>query len=158
MYWETATETQNDFFTIERSFDGLTWDAIHEVEGAKYSTTLQKYSYLDIPKSSSEVIYYRLRQTDLDGTETVSHILVVKLDNKNTSLLAFPNPTNHQVQITGADEFENWTLVNAQGINVYEKIRVISNEKGSLHLDLNDLTKGYYFFQCQGRYQTIVKL
>ncbi|MEZ4948754.1 MAG: hypothetical protein R2784_05110 [Saprospiraceae bacterium] len=39
----------------------MTLDAIHE-EGAKYSTTLQKYSYLDIPKSSSEVIYYRLRQ------------------------------------------------------------------------------------------------
>jgi hypothetical protein len=157
--WETATETQNDFFTIERSYDGLVWEAIHKVEGAKYSTSLQNYSFLDYPKTNKTVIYYRLKQTDLDGTENLSHILAVKLnDSARNSLLTFPNPTTNQIQISGDSDFENWALMNAQGVNVSQKIRVNSYEKGSLQLNLSELAKGYYYFQSDGQYQTIVKL
>ncbi|HRH39553.1 MAG TPA: hypothetical protein PK760_14485, partial [Flavobacteriales bacterium] len=71
--WSTASESGNDLFTIERSLDGEHWEAIGTVPGAGYSLETIRYSFRD-PDPSALLLYYRLRQTDMDGAFSFSPI------------------------------------------------------------------------------------
>jgi hypothetical protein len=64
--WETATETNNDFFTIERSNDVKNWVVIGYVDGAGNSNRPLSYRFTD-NQPLEGISYYRLRQTDYDG-------------------------------------------------------------------------------------------
>ncbi len=64
--WSTATEINNDFFTVEKSSDAVNYDVLDEVAGAGNSSTVQNYSYID-DNVFDGVSYYRLKQTDFDG-------------------------------------------------------------------------------------------
>jgi hypothetical protein len=95
--WETETEINNDFFTIERSFDGVTFEGIAEVPGAGSSLRRLQYHYLDIaPHSGTN--YYRLRQTDYDGTNTVSDLIAVAWGQTGTATL-LPNPVQEELTL-----------------------------------------------------------
>lgn len=76
--WSTATETNNDYFTLERSTDGVEWETISTVNGHGNPNTLSKYHITD--KSYINTLnYYRLSQVDFNGnTESFS---VVSIDN-----------------------------------------------------------------------------
>lgn len=64
--WSTATEINNDFFTLERSIDGNNWEILAYVEGAGNSNQQLDYEYNDeFPYTG--ISYYRLKQTDYDG-------------------------------------------------------------------------------------------
>ena len=65
--WVTATEINNDYFTLEHSIDGVTYNRIDQTEGAGTTSELQSYGHMhyDAPPGLS---YYRLKQTDFDGT------------------------------------------------------------------------------------------
>lgn len=79
--WSTASERDNDYFTIERSADGHEFTEVMRVDGAGNSTTTLTYSDYDrwpLPGTS----FYRLRQTDLDGATAVSSMVVVKMPGK----------------------------------------------------------------------------
>ena len=63
MKWSTATEIDNDYFSIERSIDGINWQTITNVIGAGNSTSLKQYSFTD-KELNNDISYYRLKQTD----------------------------------------------------------------------------------------------
>lgn len=72
--WMTASETNNDFFTIQKSTDALNFEDIANVNGAGNSTENRYYSLSDIPYENITT-YYRLKQTDFDGTYSFSKII-----------------------------------------------------------------------------------
>ena len=76
LLWETATETNNDFFTIERSLDGFNFIPITTQTGAGNSHTPISYSYID-DKPQTGISYYRIKQTDYNGNSTYSAIIEV---------------------------------------------------------------------------------
>lgn len=76
--WITASEINNDFFTIERSKDGNQWEIVTELDGAGDSHTELSYSAID-DRPYSGISYYRLLQTDYDGTSTVSEPQAVEI-------------------------------------------------------------------------------
>lgn len=76
--WQTATEKNNNYFTIEKSVDGLNFISIGNVSGAGNSTDLLTYKLIDSSPTQDRVSYYRLKQTDYDGTFTYSDIISVK--------------------------------------------------------------------------------
>ena len=85
--WSTATEVDNDYFTVERSFDGVTFEAIAQLQGAGYSLSLLNYEYLDTDIdriSAYPQVYYRVKQTDFDQDYTYTPIVTVSLDNMST--------------------------------------------------------------------------
>ncbi|MEM9982731.1 MAG: hypothetical protein AAF734_09550, partial [Bacteroidota bacterium] len=63
--WQTLTELNNAYFTVERSLDAATWEAIGEVPGAGNSASLLSYLYVDQAPYQG-ISYYRLKQTDFD--------------------------------------------------------------------------------------------
>ncbi|MEM6347713.1 MAG: T9SS type A sorting domain-containing protein [Bacteroidota bacterium] len=91
--WTTAYELNNDYFTVERSTNGLSFQVIEKVEGAGTSQGLNQYFAYD-NKPLSGKTYYRLKQTDFDGTFAYSEVIELNFDAQQLALnlQAFPNP------------------------------------------------------------------
>lgn len=92
--WSTATETNNDFFTIERSVDGTSFETVAVIDGAGNSVSQLSYKTTD-ENPYRGISYYRLKQTDMNGDYTYSAIEAVNLTATNEVLLTvYPNPGN----------------------------------------------------------------
>ena len=103
LYWATASETNNDFFTIERAIEenGIleSWVVVGIIDGAGTINMLKNYNFIDkdidLANQSSQVYYYRLKQTDFDGKYQYSNIITVKCDSDNMpEITVFPNPVS----------------------------------------------------------------
>jgi hypothetical protein len=139
--WSTASEINNDFFTIERSSDMTNWEIIGKVDGAGNSNQYLKYEYIDYnPKSG--ISYYRLKQTDYDGQfEYFSPVAVRSFENVEISL--FPNPNNgiFNVQISHGIELAEIKIINMAG-QVVESFA--SNGQTIVPVNISHLNKGTY--------------
>jgi len=86
--WSTATESDNDRFEIERSFDGFIFNYVGEVAGAGTSQIKRDYVYQDeeaqihAQNAGIREVYYRLKQVDYDGTASYSNIELLSLTGK----------------------------------------------------------------------------
>lgn len=91
--WATASEKNNQFFTVERSKDLAFWEAIVEQPGAGNSSFVINYAATDHGALQGGS-YYRLRQTDLNGVSTLSAVVPVNTPvSSDQRPIAFPNPT-----------------------------------------------------------------
>jgi hypothetical protein len=81
--WTTYSEINNDFFTIERSEDGNTFYPAGYVSGAGNSNLVVNYKFSDVESLVSDVTYYRLRQTDYDGTTEVTSPVIVRKNSND---------------------------------------------------------------------------
>jgi len=73
--WITATEKNNDHFTIERSYDGKNFTNIATVKAFGNSNSSKAYNFSDATADVNKTIYYRLLQTDLNGTAKICKII-----------------------------------------------------------------------------------
>ena len=108
--WETASELNNDFFTVERSSGGEVFSSIGQVKGN--GTTSEGSSYALVDHSPIYgTTYYRLKQTDFDGTFTYSKIIDVNYDGSTIPVMeVFPNPSSGNelnIKITGLKNIES---------------------------------------------------
>ena len=96
--WITATEKNNDFFTLQRSFDGVTFETIGNVKGAGNSNLPLNYSFKDNhPKNG--ITYYQLLQTDFDGSTTKSGIIALNRKSNHCMVSASPNPSSSDYEL-----------------------------------------------------------
>ncbi len=100
--WITASEMNNDYFTIEKSQDGKIWEIQSEVDGARKSLVAKSYQTFDLNPYTGRS-YYRLKQTDFNGNFSYSKTTVVSIKEENTiaTVNIFPNPTKNQITISG---------------------------------------------------------
>ncbi len=92
--WTTLSEKENDFFAVERSSDGKSFEVRGQVKGFGTSVDVHHYTFND-PDNSSPMLYYRLKQYDWNGESHLSK--TIALSRKNTGELAlslYPNPLN----------------------------------------------------------------
>ncbi|MDX1907207.1 MAG: hypothetical protein SF053_09255 [Bacteroidia bacterium] len=89
--WGTASELQNQGFSVERSADGRLWSEIGFVAGQGNSQTRQTYTFTDV-RPLPGANYYRLRQVDFDGRFEYSAIRELYMGAENTAIRVFPNP------------------------------------------------------------------
>ena len=143
--FSTATESDNDYFQIERSVAGGAFEAIGQIDGAGDSQAAQYYSFSDHDYSSG-LNYYRIRQVDFDGTEAFSDVIVVDAGGSKLALTMFPNPasgSNVTLQL-GSDW--NAEKVTAQIYSVsgqfVREVRATGNSR--LFLPTADLQAGMY--------------
>lgn len=91
LFWQTADEVNNDYFVIERSFDGRAFESIGQVNGTGTTEELISYNFIDtFPKEGYN--YYRLRQHDFDGSTHYSKIISQKFIAEEPLVQVFPNP------------------------------------------------------------------
>ena len=79
LHWSTASEDNNDYFTIEKTKDGIDWEIVTRESGAGNSSNQLYYSSVD-ENVESIINYYRLKQTDYDGKFKYSDI--ISIDNR----------------------------------------------------------------------------
>lgn len=102
--WATASEVNNDYFEVQRSPDGRSFEVAGRVRGHGSSLQTHAYSFVDAAPGAAATHYYRLRQVDHDGTSSFSPVQVVALGLGTSAfqLAAAPNPTtagNLRVQV-----------------------------------------------------------
>jgi hypothetical protein len=108
--WQTASELNNDYFTIERSSNGVDFEPIMNVDGAGNSNHIINYFETDYSPLAG-TSYYRLRQVDFDGTETFSEMKTIKTyDVLATEMNLYPNPTDgaFHIVLANSGEEEVW--------------------------------------------------
>ncbi|MEL6593275.1 MAG: hypothetical protein AAFQ68_24470, partial [Bacteroidota bacterium] len=96
--WLTAAEINNDFFEVQRSVDGLNWEALGNVKGAGTSEEMNDYQYDDYLVSYG-TNFYRLKQVDFDGSFSYSNRVEVELPEEVARISLFPNPATEQLQV-----------------------------------------------------------
>ncbi len=89
--WVTASELNNDFFTVQHSTDGVEFASLGIINGQGTTQNSTSYDFVD-SNPMAGVNYYRLKQTDFDGTSTYSNIIAVNL---NLEWLLYPNPVTY---------------------------------------------------------------
>jgi len=81
LYWATETEKNNAYFTIERSVDFKDWEVVTTTKGAGTSISGNMYEIVD-NNYLNELNYYRLSQTDFDGTKAIFENYIITIDNR----------------------------------------------------------------------------
>lgn len=140
--WTTASEKDNDYFSIARSADGRHWETFTELKGAGDAHSPQEYSVMDHTPHPG-VNYYRLCQTDYDGSSACPRIVSLTMpaaDGHDTAL--FPNPAMDRVVFSGFDPDAPLRIFNVAGIEVAAPL---SRAGGQIEIDVSRLTPGLYY-------------
>ena len=163
--WSTASELNNDHFTIERSTDLENFDVVATIPGNGTSNVIRHYNTLD-PSPVYGRSYYRLKQTDYDGKYSYSDVKVIDYEGpKFSSLRAYPNPLSGQyltVVITGLKDQTTVPVViyNVQGQIVFEQIFQVETP-GILKQEIEitgRLRSGLYIIKAGPTLQLVQKL
>ena len=158
LFWSTASETNNDYFTIERSSDGRNFEAIAEIFGNGTTTTFSNYSFTD-KNPERGLNYYRLKQTDFDGKFTYSDIKTVEFESIE-SVLIYPTMVNNLVNIEIELPHEKDLKVVLRDLTgrIIKQFSITENKS---ELSLSNLNPGSYFISIYGndliRTQKIIK-
>jgi hypothetical protein len=105
--WSTASEINNAYFTVERSFDNKLFFPIGDVKGAINSNETRNYLLVDRDAQSfnQSVIYYRLKQVDVDGQFTYSDVVYVNYNSKTEHNISIaPNPFENNLSVSFQSE------------------------------------------------------
>ncbi len=153
LQWVTASEINNQGFSIYRSIDAKNFEKIGFVPASTLYTSTHDYYFTDT-NLNSNLYYYQLRQIDVNGTITFSQVISIKtkiaIDN---SVSVYPNPVNDYLNIFfNNDEVENVTvkLFNLQGKRVYSKT-FNNNGAKTIHINTDEFKpiKGCYLLSIQ---------
>lgn len=153
IFWTTLSETNNDFFTVERSIDGINFEIVQIVPGAGNSASELSYEVID-DHPHKGTSYYRLKQTDFDGGFEYSDLTAINTLRVNTPDTLkvgriTPNPVddnNFTVQIIYAPTNElTVTIYNLMGEIFYSKMYNIPNGLKQLGVGIDiELSDGSY--------------
>lgn len=147
--WTTATETNNDFFSIEKSADAINFEVLSIVDGA--GNSYKNLHYLFFDKQPFATTYYRLKQTDYDGKYEYSAIISV-IHNMHEEFVfeIFPNPNESglfNAKINAEIGQKISIMINDLfGKEVYTTT-IYVQEKGTVIYSIvpnNELTSGVY--------------
>ena len=150
--WQTASEKDNNFFTIEGSIDGFSWNEMHRITGAGTTQEVQNYTYKS--PNNDKNLYFRLKQTDFDGNFVYSDIVAIEIIRDE--LKVYPNPSNGAALNIDLPSKKSGTLqiLNSDGRVAYSNVLGDSQD---LHLTDLNLMPGTYFVQVQQKDQLFME-
>lgn len=158
LYWKTASEINNDFFTVEKSNDGFEFTSIGTVK-ANNTTTVSRYQLNDL-KPSRGTNYYRLKQTDFDKSYTYSQIIAVDFD-ESIDFSVFPNPLLQNQSLIISFDKDYATAIFLSIYDVTGKLvlakTVNVNTQREVKLDDLDLPTGIYTVRLNNDYLNSTK-
>ena len=142
LQWTTATETNNKGFTVQRSADGANWVTVGFVnsQAANGNSSVQlNYSYTDAaPLNGTN--YYRLVQTDIDGTLAYSAVESVQMSANTAQAAVYPNPAKSTLNVS-VKTAATYQLINAAGAIVAKGVLNAGNNE----VNVSGLADGIYF-------------
>ena len=149
--WTTLSETENDFFTIERSRDGIAFTELMKVPGAGNSSIELNYEEWD-NNPLPGISYYRLKQTDFNGTTSYSDIVSVEFDGPKLSI--YPNPAADLINVqTNLDDSYAVYVFDIQG----KLIRTWEEGDQAFKMDVSTLESGIYYMNIISENESVTK-
>lgn len=139
--WVTSSETSNDYFEVQKSSDAIRFEPVGTVKGVGDSKVTNRYHFTD-EATASAITYYRLNQVDYDGTTTLSRIVAVQTERKDSDEFVFPNPSQHVIEVAT----DNGSVVNSlKLIDLNGKV-LLQKQQGN-EMDVSGLSPGQYFVE-----------
>jgi hypothetical protein len=147
LYWQTSSEINNEYFTIEKSSDMIVWEEVRKIDGAGNSNVVLSYESYD-PTPGGEN-YYRLRQTDYNGQTVTFDPVFVKCSGSQNGINIYPNPTTGilNIDIPVGSVMQSIEVINSLGQPV---LNIITGDVkgGVIHpVDLSLLQAGTYYLR-----------
>ena len=143
--WCTASETNNNYFTIRRSNDGIYFENIDFIIGAGTSNSNQYYNTTDNYPFNG-ISYYQLVQTDFNGHKTYSNIISISIE-KAYNFTIYPNPFNSKLTIIMHTNIQNenneFIIFNSSGDII---LHSLLNEQISI-FDTSNFSSDIYVYQ-----------
>jgi hypothetical protein len=145
--WNTVSELNSDFFTLQRSSNGFDFETVYTIKGAGTSLEKHYYNHTDDGPLAG-LSYYKLLQTDYDGNVT-SWMLSVKREGEDLPFTVSPNPAGNEVVTFGKKV--SIVVINSLGVEAGQYEEVLS-------LDVSHLSAGVYLIRNQkGQITRLVK-
>ncbi len=146
--WATSLEENFDYFTVERSVDGMNFKEMTKIYGAGNTDEKQYYAWTDHPPVPG-LLYYRLKATDFDGTFEYFDIVSVRyFGGASREVTLYPNPAcNGQVNVRF-----HYRPAGPVSVVIYDTMgrqylrQTLSGESGTLNLPRN-MRQGVYLVQ-----------
>ena len=151
--WQTLTEKNSDYFTVEKSVDGIQFNTLAKVPASGNSTTLRNYNAVDVPESNN-IIYYRLKQTDFNGATEYFKVIAVPFTQISDEVSVFPNPTKADVIHISkiSTSISSFAITNEYGEQVF-----YSNGGNVSDINLKGFNPGVYYLNVLSEDKTIQK-
>jgi hypothetical protein len=161
--WETGSEENNDYFTIERSLDGKNFEQVFTKKGAGNSKVNLYYFGYDA-KPYTGVSYYRLKQTDFDGKFAYSDIVSVKMLGDKMSaemdVQVYPNPVSNQLIHVDLNAQNNGTytmhMINEIGQQVFSDSYEVVAGENKFEIQLPTVVTGIYMLEIRNQNEMLI--
>lgn len=155
--WSTASETNNDYFTIERSIDAVEFHEINVIDGAGNSINVLNYNTTDVSPLNG-ISYYRLKQTDFDGQFKYSSTLTVQKDENDFEILS-AQYSEGQLSVyfnCDSDCRIRIELYDLTGRKVYSKLEMASSNS-VVEIPVKGLKAGIYLLRASDGKRSVSK-
>jgi hypothetical protein len=145
--WETASEINNDYFTIQKTVDGVNFETVSVVTGAGNASTITRYETSDYNPFIG-ISYYRLVQTDFEGEVTYFPLLAVSFEAKSqeTKVVVSPNPSynkSFKVQIyDNPDSKVNVMVFDLSGNMIFSDIYYTAAQ-GQIQINSEEISRNF---------------
>jgi hypothetical protein len=150
--WITSLESKLDFFSLERSVDGLSWETIHTTPGKNTKNQNTFYQFTDYGFSGNVINYYRLKQTEYTGKFNYSNTISVEAGQTPKTRVdnMHPNPTSAELYLdlfTANTSEALLQIFDINGKTVKEAFLPIEPGKNMFRVDTKALEEGIYFLK-----------
>ncbi|NVO03595.1 MAG: T9SS type A sorting domain-containing protein [Bacteroidetes bacterium] len=158
--WSTASETNNEFFAIERSLDDINYFAIAIIDGAGNSNTVLNYTVTDFFPAKG-ISYYRIKQTDYDGNYTFSGVKSINFSEKKARF-SFINSDleNNLINISINNPLSSAfsvEIINVLGHQIIKKSFLEPNINGIIPINMGEAIRGFYILRISNGTEEYIK-
>jgi hypothetical protein len=156
--WETASEKNNTGFEVQISLDGKNYEALTFVASKNgNATSSQRYAFAHKTAGKEGLVYYRLKQVDMDGKFEYFTAKVVDLGRATASVNTFPNPFQNQFELNltaATAEKSQITVTDMTGKTVYAAEQNLTKGANTLKVELKNQPAGLYLLKATTGNQT----
>lgn len=147
--WATGTEQNSKEFRLERSLNGTDYSQIAVIPAAGNSTSERRYEFTDqrIDRLNSRVMFYRLKQVDMDDRFSYSNIVRLNYNKEgNTPTIVYPNPTRGVINILAGDRsvIGKEAIISDVNGRILKKVVITAANQ---QIDLSNYSNGLYLIR-----------
>jgi hypothetical protein len=147
--WSTATEHNTAYFQLDRSNNGLEWQALGSIGAAVNSDEEIQYNFED--RNNGGLLYYRLHQVDINGGEQMYGPVSINCENNVYEINTFPNPSSDNFNVSIFSESDlvscNLQVLDAKGMVVYVSTKSLNRGSNEYEIMCEKWLPGVYFIE-----------
>lgn len=149
--WTTQTEINNDYFVLEKSYDGFVFFEVVQINGNGNSNVSN--SYQTSIEAENKIVYFRLKQVDFDGTTSYHNIIASNCSNNTfevTQMVLTSNQLSFHIQTDMDDNFKIY-LYDYRGRLIIDQSQIFSKGLNTIKINNLDLSSGIYMLSVVGQ-------